>query len=249
MLSITTKESSSAQIYSSGMQFAFMSENGSNCNEFVYCKDFFNDMIWSQRNGKPSSIYGFSYSPKSKNQVDLECTRMVISNKADKNFSSYADTVRDLLDKASLKLGFDPTFKVVAVEPKDQYVGGFIYVEADKRWMHATPILSLFTLLLRVGPVHSLKNSFEDTIEGIIAGKIKPYGGNDVSYLKNGLNGIKSLVDSKCGPFVDDPLRYYPEDHSIGIIHNAGIVAFSNYVSNAKIAPAIKTWADFPRNV
>jgi hypothetical protein len=215
-----------AQIHSKGPEFSFISKNGEQCHSPHTCKDFLNDAIWAQFNNKPISIYGFKHDPSEYPHVDLEKLRIVFFNKDDKEFSSRAEGILDMVTQASAKLGFQEVPELIPLGKHDKYTDVF-YITADANWLNATPLISLFTLLMRCGGVHKPGVDFMSTIKGIMDGQIKPYISADRDYIKSSINGIEMIFEEGASIFGSMSENYSPDIDKY-TLHNNGIVSFAN---------------------
>jgi hypothetical protein len=106
------------------------------------------------------------------------------------------------------------------------------------------PAMSLLTLLVRVGAVHTPGNNIMNTLESVMKGEIKPYGSNDASYIKSSIDGIKFLFENGFSALGDMSKNYDP-NISIGTIHNTGIVGYSNTLRNPKSTSNFPHWAEY----
>ena len=117
-----------------------------------------------------------------------------------------------------------------ASPPMKYAAGGVWLLEGSKRWMKSPPMISLYTMLIRVGFSHTVGNSFWDTINGICNCSVVPYQSEDRDRLTNSLKGIKRILaegDRKI--FTGDIKRNYPKGLRIQDMHdNLGICSFSN---------------------
>ena len=92
------------------------------------------------------------------------------------------------------------------------------------------PMLSLYTLLVRVGFSHFAGKEFTDTIKGIKEGLIKPYQNKDCKWITEvepALYKIFRIGDKNL--FYKDINLNYPSSMSIDTIHNRmGIIGYAN---------------------
>lgn len=241
-IKVKTKKGQFAQIHSKGPEFSFVSKDGEQCHSPHTCKDFLNDAVWAQYNNVAVSIYGFKHDPNEYPNVDLQKLRIVFFNKDDDKFSSCADGILDMLTQASAKLGLAETPELVKLGKHDEYTDVF-YITADKGWLNATPLISLFTLLMRCGAVHTPGTDFMSTIEGIMKGTIKPYIAADKDYIKASINGIKLIFEKGISIFGDISQNYLP-NISTYTIHNNGIVGFAN----ATYSDSFPHWPNLKNN-
>lgn len=221
-----------AQVYSSGLEFCFISEDLKQCHSFVYCKDFLQDAVQAHLHKKTARIYGFSYNPKKKPPLNMTRTTIAFANKSDKKLKDKIPNAIDFINQFSKKLKLTKTeIKEVSNPPKG-YDNVFVSY-GSSRWMNSPPLLSMYTLLLRCGFVHTVGKDCMSTIEGIIGGKIKPYSSNDISQLRGAKNGINSIL--KLGYrafFYIDTAKNYPKQASTDEMHElTGIVGFSSGLS------------------
>jgi len=223
-----------AQIYSMGFEFAFLSPAGKKKFEqattFVYCKDFLHDAVWAMVNQEAYTIYGFKYDPKKDKPLCLTHTALAFRNTKQKakpeGFHNRLENCRELLHQVEKKLGFRPSFLQVAENPD----GPCWIILGDKRWQLSPPLLSLYTLLIRVGMTHELGRSVEQTLE--LAEKKKyaygEAGSNDASYLKQGMKGIQAILKHGASIFYAKIAENYPEKlKKHGLHDNFGIVSFT----------------------
>lgn len=234
------------QIYSSGPVFGFVSDKGEHCHPFYFCKDFMNDAVSAQFNNKHMGIYGFSHDPSKNPNLDLKKTRILFSNKDDSNLSLKVESIQDLLNQACkiLKL---PKCKVEDIGTHGQYKT-VLYITGSNKWMLGGPILSLFTLLIRVGAVHTIGVDIMQTLKDVRDGKLKPYGYNDSSYLKSAWDGIEFIF--KNGVLViGDMKQNYNPNIAISIIHNTGIVGYANSIRSPKANPDFPHWGQIIQKI
>jgi hypothetical protein len=148
-----TKGKNLAEIYSSGLQYAFVAPNGDQCHQFVYCKDFLQDCLGAIVNKTVASIYGFSYNPETNPPVDLEHTRIALTFSCSKEeFAGKMTKALSLVNEVEKAFGLSKS--------KGKWVGEYKsnpvwLIVGDKQWMLAPPLLSLYTILLRLGSTYS----------------------------------------------------------------------------------------------
>jgi len=133
-----------------------------NVTSWIKCRDYFNDLNWVQHNKYPEPIvkYGFHWQYSQKLVDDLENTgRLKIALLA--NTDEYAknfETNMHLINDADKRLGMKATtitkLSASEVDNKDwEYGNGegktFYLISGDKKWFSNSPILSLYTLIIR----------------------------------------------------------------------------------------------------
>lgn len=227
----SSSTSNIGQIYSSGLEYCFISKNMEQCHALIYCKDFLQDAVQAHLHGKSASIYGFTYNPKTKPPIDLEKTRIALVNKSDDKFAEKIPHLLDFLNQFAKKLHLKPTRVLEVSNPPKRYSGCGVFVtEGSPRWMNSPPLISMYSLLLRCGCAHTAGNDAMKTIKSIINGTIKPYQSSDSSQLRSALNGIEKIVKMGYRPFFYiENAKNYPKDIDIDTMHNmGGIVGFSS---------------------
>lgn len=223
------------QIYSRGFEFAFMSMQKRAWHQattFVYCKDFLHDAIWSLLNKTKVNIYEFKYDPAKDLPIQLNRTALAFRNtqyKAkEEEFHEKLDACQEFLRKIDKKLGFKST-EIHKVPHKE---GPCWVVLGDKKWQHAPTMISLYTLLIRVGFHHTKGASAQKTIQLATDGKIKiassgGAGCNDVSYMKKSKKGIDVILKHGLKVFYAKQADNYPKEIRKQLHDSYGIVNFT----------------------
>jgi hypothetical protein len=243
-----------SEIYSQGWQCAFASADNKQVTQFVMCKDFLQDAVSAFIHNKPAEIYGFRFNPKEAPPLDIQIaykdtgevdkkgrpkqiatvtgrTRIITVNSKDSDFLGKTPNVLDFLHQFEKHLDLDLTEAYQVDNPEDKYkkCGAVLYVTTT-RWKESPPMLSLYTLLLRLGCVHQVGDTWQQTFEKVISGKTKPYQSNDADYLRTSEKAIRQIMTIGFrAMFLKDPKKNYPEKVGISTLHNSsGIVALSN---------------------
>lgn len=220
-----------SQVYSSGVEFCFISEKNEQCHPFVFCKDFLQDAVMATLHDKTASIYGFSYSAKKNPKVCLDATQIAVADKNGKDFETRVAASLEFVNYFAKKLHIKPTTYVKVNNPPSKYEKSGVYVTKGSRmWMNAPPLLSMYSLLLRGGLAHTTGKNPADTWAGLCDGSINGYGREDGQQFASSKTGIESIL--KIGYrkfFYIDSDKNYPAKTSISTMHNnCGIVGFSS---------------------
>lgn len=229
-----------AEIYQNGLEMALMTkedENGitTQASHFVLCKDFFQDAIQGYLLNEKKGCFGFFYDPKTDPAICMETTRIAVGNALNKNFANKIPAVLDFLNKFEKKIHLKRT-KVWECEPcPEKYKSGVFLFEGSSKWMISPPMISLYTLLIRVGFVHDLEKSYDKTIQDLTTKKIKLLGEGrtsgcyDPDYLKNAEEGIERILKEGYNKiFYKDMKKNYSKKIPMSTMHdNCGIVGFS----------------------
>lgn len=219
-----------AQIYSSGLEYAFCSPTNEQCHSFVYCKDFLQDAVHAFLNGGTASIFGFTYSPAKNPALSMDRTRIILVNKSDPKFAEKIPNVLDFINQFSKRLKLKPTKVYQCSNSPRKYANGAFLFEASGMWMNAPVLISMYSLFLRAGFAHKIGTDPIKTIEQIISGKMGGYGSNDRTQLAGAKKGIDKILEHGYRKFFYiDTKRNYPAELNVGTMHGStGIVAFAN---------------------
>jgi hypothetical protein len=228
---LPSKGGSIIQIYSSGLEYALCNADFQQCHDLVYCKDFLQDAIHAHLYGGSANIYGFSYNSKTQPPISVDRLRIICVNSNDSKFLERVPNVLDFLNQFCKNLGIKACKAFQVSNPPSRYAkNGVFLIDASGMWNNAPVLVSLFTLLLRVGFVHKKGDDCMETLKQLVDGKIKPYQNNDRSYVQQSMKGIERILEHGYRKFFFiDIEKNYPKGTNIGTIHNqTGIVAFSS---------------------
>ncbi|HJS83040.1 MAG TPA: hypothetical protein VJ742_09435, partial [Nitrososphaera sp.] len=219
-----------AQIYSKGFEFAFMSPVAGGYEQactFVYCKDFLHDAVWAMVNKAPWQIYGFKYDPNKDKHLDLKNCTLAFRNTQYKNkpdeFHAQMKACQSFLNGMEKRIGFKKS-KFYQVENPD---GPCWLIVGDKKWQHAAPLLGLFTIFIRLGFAHDLKETADQTLEKAYAGEIKIgdssnyAGNNDCGYLQSAKKGVELMLSLGTGVFHPKMEDNYPMSLKTASLHDS----------------------------
>lgn len=236
-----------SQIYSRGFEFAFLSESEGvfyQATTFVYCKDFLHDAIWATLNKKPVRIYGFKYDPSKDVALQMDRTVLALRNTEyrkkdeDGRFHEQLAACLEFVQQIDRRLGFRPT-QIYVVEHADAPCWAIV---GDARWQHAPTLLSLYTLLLRLGFLHRPGQDSDKTLQ--LAGEEKKllgdacnYAGNlDCRYVKEARVGIDLIMRHGLNIFHPKQEDNYPSSLDVSTLHNfLGIVNFSKQAAKEEM--------------
>lgn len=229
-----------AQIPKEGIEYALVSDKYEQIHQLVWCKDFMQDAIHSFLNKSRAQIYGFSYDPSIDKPVSMKKTRIMVTNWKDKTLEEKIfNRVLPLVHEVEGRLKIPKTVveKCTNVPPIYNRSGVYLF-NSNLRWSKAPPMISFFTLLIRIGMVREPSDTLESLISRIKEDKIDDYFHSDFRQVKRaeaGINQILKYGDKKI--FSNDIQKNYPpikssEDYkktvTIYTIHDkSGIVAFS----------------------
>lgn len=227
------------QIPKEGLEFAMLSSKYEQLNQLVWCKDFMQDVIWSHLNQTPISIYGFTYDPHLSPAPSMNRVRLLITNYKDHDFGEkLKNQALPLLHAVEERMKMSKTVLEKSKNCPPIYKKAGVWIlDGSKRWLKSAPMLSLYTLLIRVGLVHNPAESLEVTLTKIKDGKLKSYWdekNRDKVMISDALIGISKILlytDQKI--FSSDLKKNYPSEIKSGKMNvysmhdKCGIVGFS----------------------
>lgn len=225
-----------SQIPKEGLEYAFVSKNYEQVHQLVWCKDFMQDTIFGCINNRRTAIYGFCYDPETSPPLYMHKTKLMITNWKDRNLEqkvkeNLLDFLHGIEDR--LKMPKTKIEKCVGTPPIYKKSGVWI-LNGSQRWMKSPPMISMYTLFIRVGLIHQIGDSSLATINKVISGKIQPYyqtktTSNDCSQLFNSKKAIRRILkygDQKI--FTGKIHSHYPNNKTVHVIHeHCGISGYS----------------------
>lgn len=223
------KKPALCQAYETGLEYSFIDGNNNQVCCFVTCKDFLQDAITAMYHKKKIEIYGFKYDAAKDRPVYADKTRIAIANSQDKKFSDKIPAMIDLVNQVERKLHLIRTTATAVANPPKKYEKcGVFVLDSSSRWMLSPPMLSLYTLLIRVGFVHKIGDDYSKTFKRLVNHKIEPYQESDAEQLSAAQSGIERILKYGYAKlFYKDPERNFP-DVPIESMHNYyGIVSYA----------------------
>lgn len=227
------------QIFTSGVEYSFINSKGYQCFPFVFCKDFLQDALHARVINEKRGIYGFYYDPNINKLINLNKTLLLITNSEDVMLEHRMNNCLDFIHQIEEKMKFNTLTKVFkCVSPPLKYIkSGVFCFEASKRWINAPPMISMYTLLIRVGFGHTIGNKFSKTLEKIELKEEKPYQHADGHRIQNSIKSINYIIskgDKKI--FGSNIKNNYPADLKTTIMHNdLGIIGFNKKITKKKM--------------
>lgn len=200
-----------------GMGFAFCTVKDdvvTTTMALTACKDFLNDQIWSDKTGKPYKIYGLSTEPLG--LFDGPVSHMVIGilpyNKGGAYHKMEADVaqlsgnyhkLQAFINNIESLLKLEELTSITPIE-ENRYLVTF-----PSFWTNATYLISLYTLLLRVG----MYCGDEDALS-YLATYNKSI--DDKVYVDKSLPKLKAMIG---GNIPEQDFSKLSSPHSVGIVN------------------------------
>jgi hypothetical protein len=225
-----------SQMYSSGLEFCFVNDNKQVC-QFVTCKDFLQDAIMAMIHKKSVQIYGFAYDQKKDLPIYLKKTQLAIGNSSDNEFRQKIPCILDFLNKIEKKLRLKPTKATEVSNPKEKYKKGGIFVfDGSAKWQLSPPMLSFYTLAIRIGACHTVGEDYQTTFDKLSKGEVKPYQRDDKNILDRAKKGIDKIFNNGYAKiFYKNLEKNYP-NIAVDTMHNhGGICGFTEQYTKSQI--------------
>lgn len=217
------------QVYAKGIEYALVSDKNEQCHPFVWCKDFLHDVVYASVNKRSFEVYKFKYDPKASPNPSLKKLKILVTNSKDKKLQNKVPDCLDFINQIESFLNMEFTNVKDCCNPPSGYEKVFLFI-ANKRWINSPPMLSLYSLFIRIGFSHEIGDNFLTTLEKIKLNVIKPYQRYDKKWLleiQTALDKIFKIGDKKI--FSKDIKKNYPSDMVIDTVHNRmGIIGYAN---------------------
>lgn len=222
-----------SQIYSRGMEMCFISRMWEQCCQFVLCKDFLHDAVFSYRHKKPIEIYGFRYNHKRNKPIDLRNIRIAICNSQDPKFKYKIQPMISFLNQIEKEMGLKKSNIIRVKNPPELYRKCGVYIVLGSgRWLISPPMISLFALLIRCGTRHEINEEWRSTVDYIIDDLSFGYGescSDDGDYLMEAMSTIEQIIKIGYNEiFYKTPKKNYPLNVDAEVFHDDyGICGFA----------------------
>lgn len=238
------------QIYNKGMEYSLVSDDYSQCHGFVWCKDFLHDVIYSCLHNMPINIYNFQYNPAYNPNFCQKETRILVANAKDPKFRQKIHASLEFVNQLEERLKI-PLSKIrECSNPLENYKKNGVFLwQGHKRWQCSPPMLSLYTLLIRVGCAHMQGTNYSTTINALKQGFLKPYQTKDSKWISSIEPAIYKLMrhsDKKL--FYRDMKLNYPKNIKLEMVHNRlGILSFAEDMTLKAVGgqPIVPYWHRF----
>lgn len=186
----------------------------------VQCKDYFQDIFYSEYTGHTAGIYGISWK-KGMLNTDVETFKILLMGGG----VNLKATIKDL--KAFMNV-FDKAqgFKKTDIVPTQD--DGNIVVIVSKEWTQSGPMISSFMTLLRLAGGYKKTWTVQEYLKNIKPGSsvyidLPNYSKKDVANLSTIYRRFLALLMG-VKPTID-----WTHSDNIMLVHNTGVVGYSNF--------------------
>lgn len=131
-----------AEVVYSGFTFALLDDTNTALHKPCQCKDYFQDLFWSEHHNDPVEIYGFSWIPGT---INKNSERFAMALTYNNTIRAQRDALQQFLNIFDNALGFTPT----VLENTDRL--DTLRMTFSGHWTRSAPLMSAFTTLVRLG--------------------------------------------------------------------------------------------------
>lgn len=207
------------------MGFAFLKKIDEHQYETVQpispCKDYLNDVVWSENCGRQVSAYGLDYTKQGIfDKQDRAYIAISICNIKEGSYGLYKDYKKDVdrLKKNYKKLqafmnAYEDDLGIEHTEITE-VSDNLYFVSLSLFWVNATYLISLWSLLMRVGQFYNGEVTAKEFVENFKA--LPP----DIYILNTAKPKISQLLDGKI------PKQNFANLFGGTDVHNCGILTF-----------------------
>lgn len=227
------------QTPSRGIEYAFLSANNNQVNDFAYCRDYLQDIVYANVKNRDFSMYGLKYTPKEDNRISLDKCQILTRYKS--RYEQFKKELGYYIENNILPFihGIEELLRIPLTKVyqcKAQGVKYDIYLfEGHKRWIQAPPMVSLYALLIRIGLTYDGKVSAQEFIQRLANPESKS-SAFPASQDKNILRNSRTILSILLRPYGDLSLFYhdieknYAHIKAISTMHNClGLASFASY--------------------
>ena len=159
-----------------GLEYALLSKNYEQAHQLVLCKDLLLSAAYGSILNTETESYGFEYDPYENPPICTDKIMLMVCNWRDKQFAEKAQKCVLMLNQIERLLKMTPSVVRKVSNPPAFYRKAGVYIfEGDKRWINAPPMLSLYSLLIRLGLASEHNKSVIKTLVKFRTKQLKPY--------------------------------------------------------------------------
>jgi len=209
------------EAYPRGLQYAFIDDNNKIRHKPCRCKDYVQDIYWSEILNKPKTVvYGFEWDGKNEDPISKkEWVKVVLMSDNTTKLDNKIENISNLLRP------FELTFKIKKTKFQLTTNKNDIVIIYNNKWAEKPYLISLFFALIRAGVFYDGKPNKTDVCEWLenkAPNLIQEADKQNFLMLKT-KNKIKKLLYNKY--FNNQNWIDYIEPY--GIHNNSGIVSFN----------------------
>lgn len=222
--------------------FAWVSQSNRQASWLNSCRDRLTSSAYAGLHGRRFHSYRTPYMPP----ICYDEMRLLITGVYENNQKIFLEDggvakLLDLLHSAERQIGMEQQtliYEVTNLMYHHRSNGGVYILQSDPLWMRATPMISMYCLLIRISPAHTLGDDVMTTLERCKKSVSGNFGipCSDFNYVRSSCDGMETIF--KYGEKIWYPTAQenHPGDVQYYQIENVGIHGFSG--QNRSISPA-----------
>ncbi len=208
--------------FNHGFRYALLDDKYRTLHVPANCKDYIQDMVWSETKKRPATIYGFTWTPGA---IDITRPRQVLGIQFPDEFQPKSNLPwQSFLNFFSDELGYPKTSLQLT------NAGRAALILYPNQWYHSPVMTSMFTSLIRLGsnylgeqkPLEFLDLLAYSRATQVVMQHCLP----DVQRLKATLPRIKIIIAGRL------PNQTYREYSDVGYTHSNGIYGWDGFAKN-----------------
>jgi hypothetical protein len=228
------KKSTAEEVYAGGLQYTLISKDYEQSFPFIFCKDFLHDAVWCYLNKAKCDIFGFVYDYYDNPPICTEKAKVLIGNESDFDMGAKINACIDFVHQFEDVLNIEQSKIIECSNPPKQFLkSGVFLFEGDHRWISSPPMLSLYSLMIRIGFSHEIGLNYQETMRRIHDREISPYQENDrsqIRWTKKGFERIIKVGDKNI--FYEDIKNNYAPSATMMQMHDdCGFAGFAQEVT------------------
>lgn len=207
-------------------QFLLLGKNNQALHTPVQCKDYFQDIFFTEATGVPADVYGLEWR-KGMVDTDVEYFRMAL-NGGSLELESHIPAFQTFLNAFDSALGFRPSVVLPTDNPK------IIVVDFSKEWTTGGPLLSAYTTLIRLAQLYSgedvmeyLKKIHEYKDINKRPKDFPQYMGKEISRLDRTITKLAALLQGKKPESVWEDFKN--STNIVRDVHDLGVVNYPQF--------------------
>lgn len=205
-----------AHIQSSRISFSGLSDDYKQSNSFSNCKAYMQDGYYKTMHPNNNG-----WEAVGDGTLSMKSFKLLL---AMQGLDKKIHDIVHLIHQIETKLKIKPT-KVYAVKTlekaHEKFTKQFFLLEADKKWLISTPMISFYTLLCRIASENH-RGTYVNVFKAVLTADYA----HDKEQLRQALNGIFCILKNGDKVFGTDLKENYSKNY-MSTSHGAGIVEFS----------------------
>ncbi len=202
---------------SNHIYFSGLSDDYKQVNSFSNCKAYMQDGYYRTMHPDNNN----AWEAIGNGTLSMKSFKLLL---AMKGLDKKIHDIVHLIHQIETKLKITPT-KVYAIEAAnkdhEKFTKQFFLLEANKKWLISTPMISFYTLLCRIA-----SNNRRGTYVNVFKNVLTVQNAYDKEQLRQALNGIFCILKNGDKVFGTDLKENYSKNY-MSTSHGAGIVEFS----------------------